>query len=46
MRFADPFTYGDNISAAQKLEAERLMFLELTQGLFMLSSPSCGLTFT
>lgn len=31
MRFAEPFTLSDNLSAEEKLEAERLMFLELTQ---------------
>ena len=33
MRFADPFKISDDLSAKDKLEAERLMFLELTQGL-------------
>lgn len=33
MRFADPFKISDDLSAREKLEAERLMFLELTQGL-------------
>jgi hypothetical protein len=33
MRFADPFKISDDLSAEEKLEAERLMFLELTQGL-------------
>jgi hypothetical protein len=33
MRFADPFKISDDLSAQEKLEAERLMFLELTQGL-------------
>lgn len=32
MRFADPFKISDDLSAKEKLEAERLMFLELTQG--------------
>lgn len=32
MRFADPFKISENLDAAEKLEAERLMFLELTQG--------------
>ncbi|KAK7058503.1 Hairy/enhancer-of-split with YRPW motif protein 2 [Paramarasmius palmivorus] len=32
MRFAEPFTLTENLSADEKLEAERLMFLELTQG--------------
>ena len=32
LRFADPFKISDKLSAAEKLEAERLMFLELTQG--------------
>ncbi|KAJ7675326.1 hypothetical protein B0H17DRAFT_1080988 [Mycena rosella] len=31
MRFAEPFKISDNLSAEGKLEAERLMFLELTQ---------------
>jgi hypothetical protein len=32
MRFADPFKISDDLSPKEKLEAERLMFLELTQG--------------
>lgn len=32
MRFADPFKQSENISDQEKAEAERLMFLELTQG--------------
>lgn len=32
LRFAEPFTIPTNLSEAEKLEAERLMFLELTQG--------------
>ncbi len=32
MRFAEPFKISDNLSDSGKLEAERLMFLELTQG--------------
>jgi damage-control phosphatase, subfamily III len=35
MRFADPFKISDDLSAQEKLEAERLMFLELTQGLLI-----------
>ncbi|KAL0576714.1 Hairy/enhancer-of-split with YRPW motif protein 2 [Marasmius crinis-equi] len=31
MRFAEPFTLAENLSDEEKLEAERLMFLELTQ---------------
>ncbi|THV07455.1 DUF89-domain-containing protein [Dendrothele bispora CBS 962.96] len=31
MRFAEPFALSNNLSAEEKLEAERLMFLELTQ---------------
>ncbi|KAG6813212.1 hypothetical protein H0H92_013099 [Tricholoma furcatifolium] len=31
MRFAEPFKISQNISAEERLEAERLMFLELTQ---------------
>ncbi|KAI3621896.1 duf89 domain-containing protein [Moniliophthora roreri] len=30
-RFAEPFTLAEKLSADEKLEAERLMFLELTQ---------------
>jgi hypothetical protein len=33
LRFADPFKISEKLSPAEKLEAERLMFLELTQGL-------------
>ena len=32
LRFADPFKISEKLSPAEKLEAERLMFLELTQG--------------
>jgi hypothetical protein len=32
MRFAEPFKQSENISDEEKAEAERLMFLELTQG--------------
>lgn len=32
MRFAEPFKIMEEFSPAEKLEAERLMFLELTQG--------------
>jgi hypothetical protein len=31
MRFAEPFKISDSLSPEEKLEAERLMFLELTQ---------------
>ncbi|KAJ3829385.1 hypothetical protein F5880DRAFT_1470747 [Lentinula raphanica] len=31
LRFAEPFTISDKLSAQEQLEAERLMFLELTQ---------------
>ncbi|KAF8832015.1 hypothetical protein HHX47_DHR1001159 [Lentinula edodes] len=31
LRFAEPFAIADKLSAEEKLEAERLMFLELTQ---------------
>ncbi|EDR15208.1 uncharacterized protein LACBIDRAFT_243185 [Laccaria bicolor S238N-H82] len=31
MRFAEPFKIAEELSRAEKLEAERLMFLELTQ---------------
>lgn len=33
MRFAEPFKQPENITVQDKTEAERLMFLELTQGL-------------
>lgn len=33
MRFAEPFVLSEKLSPVEKLEAERLMFLELTQGL-------------
>lgn len=32
-RFAEPFKQPENTSSDDKTEAERLMFLELTQGL-------------
>lgn len=32
MRFAEPFKISEDLSPEEKLEAERLMFLELTQG--------------
>jgi len=32
MRFAEPFKITEGLSPEEKLEAERLMFLELTQG--------------
>ncbi|KIK70612.1 hypothetical protein GYMLUDRAFT_32658 [Collybiopsis luxurians FD-317 M1] len=31
LRFAEPFTISDNLSPSEKLESERLTFLELTQ---------------
>lgn len=31
MRFAEPFVLKEDLSAQEKLEAERLMFMELTQ---------------
>jgi hypothetical protein len=38
MRFAEPFKLAGNLSPEEKLEAERLVFLELTQGsCFLLS---------
>lgn len=37
MRFAEPFKQPENISDQEKIEAERLMFLELTQGLCLTS---------
>jgi hypothetical protein len=33
LRFAEPFKISDKLSPLEKVEAERLMFLELTQGL-------------
>jgi len=32
MRFAEPFKLAGDLSPEEKLEAERLMFMELTQG--------------
>jgi hypothetical protein len=32
MRFAEPFKIADSLAADERIEAERLMFLELTQG--------------
>jgi hypothetical protein len=32
MRFAEPFKIAEHLDEAGKLNAERLMFLELTQG--------------
>ena len=44
MRFAEPFTQSSK-SPEAKLEAERLMFLELTQGLTLsLQIFICSLT--
>ncbi|KAJ3517874.1 hypothetical protein NLJ89_g225 [Agrocybe chaxingu] len=37
LRFAEPFKISDKLSADEKLEAERLMFLELTQGSYIVS---------
>lgn len=42
MRFVEPFALAEGISAEEKLEAERLTFLELTQG----EHPSSRLTST
>jgi len=33
LRFAEPFKISDDLSSEKRSEAERLMFLELTQGL-------------
>ena len=38
MRFAEPFKQPENITGQEKTEAERLMFLELTQGLCLTST--------
>ena len=32
MRFAEPFKIADSLAADERIEAERLIFLELTQG--------------
>ena len=38
MRFAEPFKLAESLSPEEKLEAERLVFMELTQGsCFLLS---------
>jgi len=36
MRFAEPFKLSSNLSEHERYDAERLMFLELTQGLWFL----------
>ena len=41
MRFAEPFHLSPNVSDEEKLEKERLMFLELTQGMLQPPMPSC-----
>lgn len=33
MRFAEPFHIKEELSAGEKLESERLMFMELTQSM-------------
>lgn len=38
MRFAEPFKIAENLPADERIESERLMFLELSQGLFLLNS--------
>lgn len=40
LRFAEPFKIADEKSPEEKLEAERLMFLELTQGEAFFALPS------
>ena len=37
-RFVEPFKHKEGLSEAEKLEAERLMFLELTQSMWIDSS--------
>ena len=39
MRFAEPFALKEGLSAEEKLESERLMFMELTQSQLMMFSP-------
>jgi len=43
LRFAEPFKISEALSAAERVEAERHMFLELTQGRFTVF-PLLGLT--
>ncbi len=38
MRFAEPFKIAENLPVDERIEAERLMFLELTQSLFLSNS--------
>lgn len=45
MRFAEPFKIAEGLSNQEELEAERLMFLELTQGSLSSSAPFDKLTF-
>ena len=35
MRFAEPFVLKEGLSAEEKREAERLMFMELTQSAYL-----------
>ena len=42
MRFAEPFAMKDDATPAQRLEAERLMFLELTQSMLCAHVPFKG----
>lgn len=37
MRFAEPFAYKPDQTPEEKLEAERLMFLELTQSMLLVT---------
>lgn len=37
MRFSEPFQHKPGLNDEQKLEAERLMFMELTQSAFYFS---------
>ena len=37
MRFAEPFAYKPDQTPEEKLEAERLMFLELTQSMLLIT---------
>lgn len=38
MRFSELYKRAENLSEEANIEAERLMFLELTQGYYFLSS--------
>lgn len=44
LRFAEPFKINESLSPKEKIEAERLMFLELTQGMLTVNADCVPLT--